>query len=214
MCSSVDLKDFNIKLTDFGFATFFDPKVKMALTLGSPLYMAPELCHEEKYDERVDVWSLGCIVYIMLTGEPPFGGEGDDQVKNAIKNQELDLTKDIFKKISAEAKAFIERCLQKDFEKRPRTKDLLDDPWIKKWQADPVIKESSAISVTDALTSFRKTGALQSGVLSFMTNLLATTEELDELAEIFKQMDTSNDGFLSIEELKVGLQKPMGSFHY
>ena len=42
-------------------------------------------------------------------------------------------------------------------------------------------------------------------MMSFMTNLMATSEELDELADMFKQMDTSNDGFLSIEELRSGL---------
>lgn len=68
MCTSEDAKDFQIKLTDFGFATFFDPKSKMALTLGSPLYMAPELCKMKEYDERVDIFSLGTIVYIMLSG--------------------------------------------------------------------------------------------------------------------------------------------------
>lgn len=53
--------------------------------------------------------------------------------------------------------------------------------------------------------SFRKIGLLESGILSFMTNLMATSEELDSLADMFKQMDTSKDGFLSIEELRAGL---------
>jgi serine/threonine-protein kinase ULK/ATG1 len=73
MCQTFG-NDLTAKLTDFGFATFFDPKVKLELSLGSPLYMAPELVKEEKYDQRVDVWSLGCIVYILLSGEPPFMG--------------------------------------------------------------------------------------------------------------------------------------------
>ena len=68
MCLSEDSEDLNVKLTDFGFATFFDPKHKMNLSLGSPLYMAPELVMEAEYDQKVDVWSLGCIVYILLSG--------------------------------------------------------------------------------------------------------------------------------------------------
>lgn len=52
-----------IKLTDFGFACFFDPNSKMDLCLGTPFYMAPELIAFEKYDERVDVWSTGIITY-------------------------------------------------------------------------------------------------------------------------------------------------------
>lgn len=75
MCRSEALDDFHVKLTDFGFSTFFNPEVKMSLCLGSPLYMAPELQKEKPYDERVDVWSLGCIAYIMMSGRPPFPDE-------------------------------------------------------------------------------------------------------------------------------------------
>lgn len=50
MCTSGDDDDFQIKLTDFGFSCFFDPKAKLSLCLGSPLYMSPELHREEKYD--------------------------------------------------------------------------------------------------------------------------------------------------------------------
>lgn len=52
---------------------------------------------------------------------------------------------------------------------------------------------------------------IKSGILSFLTNLLATTEELDELAEIFKSINTSNDGFITKQELKDALQQSMKS---
>lgn len=42
--------------------------------LGSPLYMAPEIIEEKKYDHRVDIWSAGVICYILLSGRPPFKG--------------------------------------------------------------------------------------------------------------------------------------------
>ena len=92
--------------------------------------------------------------------------------------------------------------------------NLFEDLWIKRWIEDPVVKERTALVVTDALISFRKAGILQTGVLSFLTNLLATEEELEELGEMFKQMDTSKDGFLSIEELKQGLSMQLGGFKY
>ena len=88
MCTSKSPDNFQLKLTDFGFSVFFDPEAKLGLTLGSPLYMAPELCREKHYDQRVDVWSLGVVTYILLTGDPPFFGEGDDKVKQAIRTKE------------------------------------------------------------------------------------------------------------------------------
>lgn len=72
MCTSQDTQDFSVKLCDLGFATFYDPNVRMNLTLGSPLYMAPEVIRGSDYDQRCDVWSAGVIIYILLTGEPPF----------------------------------------------------------------------------------------------------------------------------------------------
>ena len=60
--------DLKIKLTDFGFACFFNPNKKMDTCLGTPSYMAPELVDPRVYDSRVDVWSLGCIVYFLLSG--------------------------------------------------------------------------------------------------------------------------------------------------
>jgi len=70
-----------LKLTDFGFASFFNPQHGLSQTLGSPLYMAPELVREESYTERVDVWSVGVVAFVLLTGKPPFMG----RTKSAIK---------------------------------------------------------------------------------------------------------------------------------
>lgn len=63
-----DSDNINIKLTDFGFATTLKQGEKLDLSLGSPLYMAPELVDEKEYDNRVDVWSVGVITYILLSG--------------------------------------------------------------------------------------------------------------------------------------------------
>lgn len=61
-----------VKLTDFGFATRYEEGKQEELSLGSPLYMAPELCREDKYDNKVDVWAIGVISFVLLTGTPPF----------------------------------------------------------------------------------------------------------------------------------------------
>jgi hypothetical protein len=77
-------------------------------------------------------------------------------------------------------------CLNKNAEKRCSIKDLFETSWIKRWIAKPVIEEKTALQITDSLVSFRKIGLLEAGVLSFMTNLMASSEELDELADMFK----------------------------
>ena len=67
--------DVIVKVTDFGFACQFQPLEGLNQILGSPLYMAPEIVLGKKYDLKVDVWSVGCIVNIMLTGNAPFYGK-------------------------------------------------------------------------------------------------------------------------------------------
>ena len=63
----------NLKLTDFGFACFYRPERGLSQVLGSPLYMAPEIVREERYDKSVDIWSVGVIFYELLFGMKPFG---------------------------------------------------------------------------------------------------------------------------------------------
>ena len=77
-------QEINVKLTDFGFACFYQKDQKLELSLGSPLYMAPELCAEEEYDQRVDVWSTGVIAYILLSGMPPFVGQSKEKIYASI----------------------------------------------------------------------------------------------------------------------------------
>lgn len=60
---SQDEENFDIKIADLGFAQKFDKETGLDLVLGTPLYMAPELVKHEKYNEKVDVWSLGIITY-------------------------------------------------------------------------------------------------------------------------------------------------------
>ena len=72
--------DIQIKLTDFGFATYYKQTEGLKQVLGSPLYMAPEIVREQTYDSAVDIWSVGVIAHIMLTGCPPFFGKSKAEI--------------------------------------------------------------------------------------------------------------------------------------
>ena len=69
-----NLDTLEVKLTDFGFATFYDEESKLKQALGSPYYMAPEICKNKEYDTKCDVWSAGIIIYFLFTGKYPFMG--------------------------------------------------------------------------------------------------------------------------------------------
>lgn len=75
--------------------------------LGSPLYMAPEIIEEKKYDMRVDVWSVGVIAYILLSGRPPFKGRSKEEIFESILNNPLSFDHTIWKRASPDSKDFI-----------------------------------------------------------------------------------------------------------
>ena len=74
LLDSQDKSNLDIKISDFGFACFFNPDEGLDLVLGSPIYMAPEIILKEKYNDKVDIWSIGVITYMLLTGRNPFPG--------------------------------------------------------------------------------------------------------------------------------------------
>jgi serine/threonine protein kinase len=80
------MEDLSVKLTDFGFATYFDDNDLLDEVLGSPIYMPPEIVMRQKYDSKVDVWSAGIVAYILLCGRPPFTGLTKEEVYNEIQN--------------------------------------------------------------------------------------------------------------------------------
>ena len=75
--------DAIIKIIDFGTSQVFDPKKKMRQSYGSPYYIAPEVI-KGSYDSKCDIWSCGVILYVLLTGKPPFNGVHDEEILDAV----------------------------------------------------------------------------------------------------------------------------------
>ena len=86
MMQFVEHDNLEVKLTDFGFATFLNHDKKLEHTIGTPLYMAPEIIKDFKYDEKVDIWAIGVITYILLSGTYPFFGRTKEQTYERILN--------------------------------------------------------------------------------------------------------------------------------
>jgi len=118
-----------IKLADFGFAKHFKDE-QMKTALGSPAYAAPELFTEEFYNERVDVWSLGVILYLLLCGQPPFYGETIRELTNRIVDCSFDFDDDSWENVSEAAKDLICHLLVQKPEKRYTSKELKENLWV------------------------------------------------------------------------------------
>lgn len=93
-----------LKLIDFGTSVQYSKDREILNQVhGTSYYIAPEVLNK-KYDERCDIWSIGVILYILLSGKPPFDGDDDDQITEQVKKGNYSMDGKIWNKISNEAK--------------------------------------------------------------------------------------------------------------
>lgn len=127
-----ELKGPRIKLADFGFATPVDPGIGMRVSLGTRMYMSPEVLRKDSsHTSALDIWAVGVLAYYLVSqGNYPFPGINKEAVDNKILTLEPDLEALNFDKnnqFAMDAKNFMQKCLNKTPEERPSAKDLLDD---------------------------------------------------------------------------------------
>lgn len=120
-----------IKLIDFGLAHKIEAGVEFKNIFGTPEFVAPEIVNYEPLGLEADMWSIGVITYILLSGASPFLGETkQDTLRNILAiNYEFD--EEFFCHTSELAKKFISQLLEKDTKKRLTIQDALNHPWIK-----------------------------------------------------------------------------------
>ncbi|XP_041867324.1 death-associated protein kinase 2 [Melanotaenia boesemani] len=121
----------NIKLIDFGLAYRFHQGEEYRSTSGTPQYIAPEVISCEPLSTAADMWSIGVITYILLSGSSPFQGETDEETLANIIAMKYEFDAHYFSMTSAMAKDFIQKLLVKNPEERMTAEDCLCHPWIK-----------------------------------------------------------------------------------
>eukprot|EP01018_Ginkgo_biloba_P021899 Gb_04848 [translate_table: standard] len=119
-----------IKLVDFGYAAQFVPGRKLKGMVGTPFYVAPEVLEGKEYTEKVDVWSAGVTLYILLSGIPPFWDETPQLIFECVKRGTFFFPADPWHSISPSAIHLITQMLCKDADKRLSAEQVLRHPWI------------------------------------------------------------------------------------
>jgi serine/threonine protein kinase len=117
--------------------------------------MAPEIIREEPYDEKVDIWSVGTIAYILLSGRPPFAGKSKPEIFNSITRGELQFKHPIWQQVSSEAKDFITKALHKDKAKRASAMELLSHPWIQHKVKIQRVQNQVQLDVANSIKQFK-----------------------------------------------------------
>ncbi|KAK4757030.1 hypothetical protein SAY87_007157 [Trapa incisa] len=125
-----DLRGATVKLGDFGSAVWLGGG-SVTGVVGTPYYVAPEVLTGRDYGEKVDVWSCGVIIYIMLSGGiPPFYGDSAEDIFEAVVRANLRFPPKIFRSVSASAKDLIRKMVCRDASRRISAEQALRHPWI------------------------------------------------------------------------------------
>ena len=147
-------KDENadLRILDFGLSKIIGPDEKCTEPYGTLSYVAPEVLLDIPYGKEVDLWSLGVIAYLMLSGSLPFDDrESEEEIARKTVSEDPPYKGSIWKKISDEAKDFIKKLLVKNPEKRMNVKEALQHEWFRKFEGQviQVRRESRDVRKSD-----------------------------------------------------------------
>ncbi len=190
--------DASIKLIDFGLSAFFKDREILNRSVGTPYYVAPEVLRGQ-YTNACDVWSLGVIAYMLVSGIAPFWGRTDQEIFKKVKNGIWSFDAKIFKSVSPQAKGFIKSCLNINDRERPTAKELQQHAWFKMYEEGEV--EATPLPILDNLLDFHK----QEGIVRISMEVIAhalNPTKLTELMDLFVQFDKDKSGVIRISEFK------------
>ncbi|WOL05957.1 hypothetical protein Cni_G14688 [Canna indica] len=198
-------KDDNaeLKATDFGLSVFIEEGKVYKEIVGSAYYVAPEVL-QKNYGKEIDVWSAGIILYILLCGFPPFYGETEKAIFDAILTEDIDFQSAPWPSISESAKDLIRKMLTRDPKKRITAAQALEHQWLRAGGLASDRPLDSA--VLSRMKQFRAMNKLKKLALMVIAENLSE-EDIKGLQQMFKNMDTDNSGTITFEELKTGLRR-------
>ncbi|KAG5593568.1 hypothetical protein H5410_044082 [Solanum commersonii] len=196
-------EESSLKIIDFGLSVFFRPGETFTDVVGSPYYVAPEVLRK-RYGPECDIWSAGVIIYILLSGVPPFWDETEQGIFEQIVKGELDLVSEPWPAISESAKDLVRKMLVRDPKKRLTAHEVLCHPWVRVGGVAPDKPLDSA--VLSRLNQFSAMNKLKKIAIRVIAENLSG-EEIAGLKQMFKMIDADNSGHITLEELKKGLEK-------
>ena len=130
----------NIKLGDFGLSRILNKDINFAVSrVGTPYYMSPEQIENIKYNEKSDIWSLGCFLYELVTLHPPFEASTHLNLARKIKSGKIDAIPDFY---SNKLNEVINLLMNLDPEKRPNIRQIINIPEISIRIKEKKIKEN------------------------------------------------------------------------
>ncbi|EED87610.1 predicted protein, partial [Thalassiosira pseudonana CCMP1335] len=196
-----------LKMIDFGLSKHFTFGEVHHEAVGTPYTVAPEVIRGS-YDERCDVWAIGVITYLLLSGEPPFGGCGGPETlmqvrDNILKGAFRFEPEDIWHSVSKEAKDFILSLLVLDPMHRPTAQEAKESKWLKMWSDKENGYEEAVINpnVVKALVGFKEYSDMRK-LLCEVLSFTLLPEQIQDLRMEFEKYDKEGTGEITLDTLK------------
>jgi calcium-dependent protein kinase len=199
-----DSEDSELILIDFGLSQIYYPNEVILNPVGTPYYVAPEVLNGA-YGNKCDVWSIGVIAYMLVSGTPPFYGKTDNDTLRAVQKGRLTFAPALFDHISPECKDFIKSCLNRAVTHRPSAEALLSHAWFKDLR-DESQTHAPSLNIMTRLVLYNERSMLTKVCMEVVAHTL-DTEQLSSLRKQFQALDANNRGEILFSDLKNILQR-------
>ena len=198
-----------IKIIDFGFAKRFKADTVFTDVVGTCYYIAPEI-FKGSYNEKIDIWSAGVLLYILLSGKPPFNGTGNDVIYHKIINTEPSFKENAWNFVSSDGIELVKAMLTKDPSKRLTADQIFNSKWIQSGISRISLTPTSKIQAQLVFSELKRTNGLrklENSLRIIIAQYLDSKDEEKRLNELFNVMDLDGDGFLCQNELAEIIQE-------
>jgi calcium-dependent protein kinase len=193
-----------LTLIDFGFARVWDPSKLMVTACGSAEYVSPDVLSGRGYTNKADLWSIGVIVWMLLTGYPPFHG-GKKEMMMKIKAGKPDWShQSRWKNVTQDARDFIEKLLVKESSDRMDASAALRHPWLTTTLQRPYFSLTSEGTVL-SMQRYAAGSKLRHAALQLLVRQLDWAETR-KLRAAFFSMDKNGKGWISAQDLQSAME--------
>jgi len=199
-----DKFDAEIKVIDFGLSKICLKQDETLTDRVGTLYtMAPEVI-KASYTTKADMWSVGVIAYMLLSGKKPFWANQRDVIISKIMKGQCSFDGPRWRNISNEAKQFVKSLLKVDPNERLSAEQAFDSPWIAQYSknSNSTRKEGINASIYESLLKFSQSNDFKKRVFMIIA-FMSTSEEICQLRQAFESFDIANDGCIHFEEFKL-----------